>query len=493
MENTSYIRVLPSEKIPLKWERMIVFPSNMSLERGGPSGDIPSGIAGRPRELILVEQILQRHLIYTANKLPSKLEEVIYTLQKSASCVNKPIFLTVRNKISQSRTIVSYTSYCFHQMATVGEDLYWQLAENFVYTLAKYNYSDCSLLICVGDRRCMEMCRKQHFPCFLYQQDKGLSSSSVMEQIAILKLQHIPKALALGANVFMLDLDVGFLASPRHLLEAYEHLPMVDIFVQEDYLFIMNRSKAGWGTWHTEPLPNIGMFLCRGSNRTARVFELALECYRKITDDDQKTKPGTDQSCVLDAMRVARGTLGMKYAYFGNFTAPLMDKLTLHNGIVHELGGMVIGDLLHRAHSVAIHTTCYEKSTKVMGLKAANAFWNPRYYDQLRPTLTKQLLYFSDKQLLDEVKALLWLAKESGRDLILPNILGRESISSLGKYLNQSLWPGFRLVSVQGELKVNVLEPSYYWRIWRDYDQVPQPRVLFFSASTDLPAVSNPI
>jgi len=250
-------------------------------------------------------------------------------------------------------------------MATVGEDLYWQLAENFVYGLVKYNYSSCSLIICVGDTRCMDMCRKQYFPCFLYRQENGLSKSSVMEQIAILKLQYIPKALTLGVDVFMLDLDVGFLASPDYLLDVYRETPMVDVFVQEDYLFIMNRSKAGWGTWHTEPLPNIGMFLCRGNNRTAKVFELALKCYLKITDDEEKSKPGTDQSCVLDAMRVGRGTFALKYAYFNNATAPLMDKLTLHHGTVNELGGQQIGGLLEQVKSVAMHTTCYEKSTKV--------------------------------------------------------------------------------------------------------------------------------
>jgi hypothetical protein len=38
-----------------------------------------------------------------------------------------------------------------------------------------------------------------------------------------------------------------------------------------------------------------------------------------------------------------------------------------------------------------------------MGLKYTNAFWNPRYYDHLRPTLTKQLLFVDNKQLQDEV------------------------------------------------------------------------------------------
>lgn len=127
-----------------------------------------------------------------------------------------------------------------------------------------------------------------------------------------------------------------------------------------------------------------------------------------------------------------------------------------------------------------------------MGLKATSAFWNPRYYDQLRPTITKQLLYLSEKQLFDEVKALIWLAKETHRDLILPNVLGSEKMPTLGKYLNQSLWPGFRVVSVQSELKVNILEPSYYWRIWRDYDPVPLPHIVRFSSAQDLSEVDIP-
>eukprot|EP01035_Chromulina_nebulosa_P041209 gene41209-55735_t len=194
LENKSYIRVIPSEKIPLKWERMILFPSNISIVKSVRPNESPSGVVGRPRDLLVVEEVLERHPLRKGVS-SSTLEEVIFALQSSATCIDKPIFLT---------------------MATVGEDLYWQLAENFVYTLAKYDYINCSLLICVGDTRCMDMCKRQGFPCYLYKQEKGLSSSSVMEQIAILKLRHIPKALSLGANVFMLDLDVGFLTSPQY-------------------------------------------------------------------------------------------------------------------------------------------------------------------------------------------------------------------------------------------------------------------------------------
>jgi len=54
--------------------------------------------------------------------------------------------------------------------------------------------------------------------------------------------------------------------------------PKIDIFVQEDYIFIMNRRmwlKEGVKTWFTDMLPNIGLFLCRGNDKVVKVFELA--------------------------------------------------------------------------------------------------------------------------------------------------------------------------------------------------------------------------
>jgi hypothetical protein len=36
-------------------------------------------------------------------------------------------------------------------------------------------------------------------------------------------------------DVFMLDLDVGFLESPKHMVQAFVETPIVDIFVQVRY------------------------------------------------------------------------------------------------------------------------------------------------------------------------------------------------------------------------------------------------------------------
>lgn len=220
------------------------------------------------------------------------------------------------------------------------------------------------------------------------------------------------------------------------------------------------------------------------------MFEIAWEKYLRMKDPYEKSLPGKDQNHVLDSMRIGRGTFGLKYAYFSNYTAPLMDKLVLKGGSVMELGGEAVADFLFEQKSVAMHTTCYEKSTKVMGLKAANSFWNPRYYNALRPTLTKQLLYVDDFRLLDEVRSLVWLAMTTGRSLVLPNILGPETLTTVDKYRGRAMWPGFRVIFLkrkrgQNQLKVQILEAGYYWRVNRDYDSIPEPTVVYFDDTKD--------
>ena len=94
VENKTYIRVIPSEKIPLKWERMILFPSNITIDKNKRPNEPPSGVVGRPRDLSLAEEFLQRHPL-RQGLTGSTLEEVIFALQKGATCIDKPIFLTV--------------------------------------------------------------------------------------------------------------------------------------------------------------------------------------------------------------------------------------------------------------------------------------------------------------------------------------------------------------------------------------------------------------
>lgn len=151
-------------------------------------GMIPSTAEDlKPWALIDTERMLRAHPLFQpaapvyrgdGESIPS-LEETMIYLKSQPVCSKMPIFLT---------------------MATVGDDLYWQLIENFVYSMAKFEVVECSLVICVSDAKCMKLCEENSFPCFDYQTDKR-PLPSVMEQIGEVKLFHIPKAVAKGVSV----------------------------------------------------------------------------------------------------------------------------------------------------------------------------------------------------------------------------------------------------------------------------------------------------
>jgi hypothetical protein len=72
---------------------------------------------------------------------------------------------------------------------------------------------------------------------------------------------------------------------------------------------------------------------------------------------------------------------------------------------------------------VAIHATCYEGYTKFLVLKASNGYHSSPYYNPQRFTITKPLMFITRKSLLDEIKALSYIALVTNRSLLLPNIL----------------------------------------------------------------------
>ena len=188
---------------------------------------------------------------------------------------------------------------------------------------------------------------------------------------------------------------------------------------------------------------------------------------------------------------------GLRYAYFPSTTASLLDKLTRASTNTIELGGAAASVVLDASGTVAIHTTCYEHVTKVLGLKAANAFWNPRYYDPSTPTITKQIIFIDEKQLLEEMRSLIWLATVTGSTLIIPNILGStdgskfQNKNAMDLYENQILWPAYRVIHLRREngqtiIKTKIAEPGFYWRIERDYGKPPDPTVIFFDPKNNL-------
>jgi len=114
------------------------------------------------------------------------------------------------------------------------------------------------------------------------------------------------------------------------------------------------------------------------------------------------------------------------------------------------------------------------KFAKLIFLKRhANAFWNPRYYDPHRRTITKPLVYFTAEQLRREVRSLIYLAIATNRSLIIPNVLGNELNveSNVQLFGGRALWPGFRVAFFKKgfTLPLQILEPAFYWRMDRDY------------------------
>ena len=531
-------------------------------------------------------------------------------------------------------------------MANVPTSLYWQLTENYIYTLLKFDMSDCGVMICVNDDGCMDRCRAAAFPCYNFKYmthhaqlpevvalgasagaRTGSMSSipSVLEMIAYLKLFHIPRALSRGVELLaVLDLDVGFLGSPQSIFNyMYNTKPLVakhtsrpeqlvpgrhdltydytqynqlDALVQQDVTFIMNRSEAGWKQWWTEPMPNIGLLVLKNTPAVQSTFRHAWRDYYQNTRNEIRKHPGKDQNKVVAALQHIGGRLGtgfgsdtaafnapegnspqhsshqrLQWRYVPVTQAVLIDKLFKFVNQAVELGGEAtaailagrtpesssetesVSDLsrndktkgvanmkfMHQntwlseqeqeqqqfvgaaPPAAAVHVTCFEKDTKMMGLKAANAFWNPLYYDPRRPTITKKLLLFNrnknagittatttvnngkrdlartgrigrffelnEDQLQDEhytdtntltqeVHALVYLALALNRSLIIPNILietakgalekilyrvdpQKSNVIQRPKYHNNTVWPGFRVLYLPSDDKGEPLLP----------------------------------
>ena len=216
-------------------------------------------------------------------------------------------------------------------------------------------------------------------------------------------------------------------------------------------------------------------------------------------------------------MRSGRWRTGFSWGYLPNTTAVLIDKIFKFEDMAVELGGEAAGSLLSGA--VAVHTTCYEQKVKIMGLKAANAYWNPRYYHPLRRTLTKKVLYTHPRTVLQEVRALVYLGLRTNRTVIIPNLLAetisdprllqaedkRSNKMQRPMYRNHTLWPGFRVLFIkplrhnkqaaEPSVAVDIAEPAFYWRVARDYASsaaaLPDPFVVSFPETASVAAIEK--
>ena len=62
----------------------------------------------------------------------------------------------------------------------------------------------------------------------------------------------------------------------------------------------------------------------------------------------------------------------LKWNYFPENSAQLLDKIYKFEDTTFELGGMAAINILQiKKNTIAVHTTCYEQKSKVMGLKVS--------------------------------------------------------------------------------------------------------------------------
>ena len=117
--NLTHIQIMPTDKIPIKKDRRVVL---LLSEESLPSRQRapPTLLLHQPRELLLSNRVLATHpffqLMKTFNSSSISLEQVLVYLKAQSVCSHSPVFLA---------------------MASVGDELYWQLVQNFFYSLVK--------------------------------------------------------------------------------------------------------------------------------------------------------------------------------------------------------------------------------------------------------------------------------------------------------------------------------------------------------------------
>eukprot|EP00603_Paraphysomonas_imperforata_P006984 CAMPEP_0114436028 /NCGR_PEP_ID=MMETSP0103-20121206/13198_1 /TAXON_ID=37642 ORGANISM="Paraphysomonas imperforata, Strain PA2" /NCGR_SAMPLE_ID=MMETSP0103 /ASSEMBLY_ACC=CAM_ASM_000201 /LENGTH=643 /DNA_ID=CAMNT_0001606199 /DNA_START=165 /DNA_END=2092 /DNA_ORIENTATION=+ len=450
----------------------------------------------------------QNHLGHSLMKQADlSLDDYMLKLSKQPQCATKPIFMS---------------------MARVSSDLYWHLIENFFYTMYYFDNLACTVMVCVSDPRCLQLCHENDFPCYNFEYEN--KQAHTFEQVAAVKIRHVGYALGKGVNVMLLDLDVGFLRNPMVLYEGFLENPDIQVICQMDIGWAMDKRQGM--TWMTFPRSNFGLFIVKAHPSSVRIFARGWKKYMAMPEKNKKIV-AKDQSIIHECMQVERRAYGYNFSYFfpgflpSTMNAPIIYKsaLLLHkvedynaHGVRFELGGDVA--LEEVGTSIAAHATCYEKTSKLYALKAVNAFWNSAgYYMPSKKTLIKPLMVVESRaQLLDEMRALCYIAMKTKRSLIIPNILigvgldrpgGKRGpllpfdyrLNALDKMryksrpqfykdlskmpmdaapkLGENLyWPSFRSIS-HTLTQVEILEPGFYAKIENNlYLDVPDPFVL---------------
>lgn len=416
------------------------------------------------------ELVLSNHPIRKLTTKGNDIISVLRSIKNSKYCKNIPVTIT---------------------MTTYTDRYYWELSENFVYSMIQFENSECSLIICIDDK-CNQKCEENNLPCYFFQlEDKSIP---IMVLIGYLKLEIFPQILNEGIDLLILDIDIGLRSYLTPIFNRFNQDKHVNIYFQKDITLVNNVTTK---EFIHKPLSNIGITLARGNEINYNMFRYAnLKFLSLPTTNKKYNSVGTDQAFVDYSAKVFRHFLNSKYAYIDVPAAILIDKIsTLHKIFVSQLGGDIASKVIEEDlwyyyekqkdnqfnlpstniksfKPIFMHATCHEKNTKILGLKSVGANWNHKYYNPNQRTITKFLIYYSRVQLVNEIKSLYWLGQKLNRSVIIPNILLPPAFKHNFQVDENNYWPGFRTVKLPPDNKnitINTLEPSFYWRINQDY------------------------
>ena len=244
---------------------------------------------------------------------------------------DEPVFDTTGVDLTLATHIkdISFRDACrdkpvFMTMAKVKTALYWDLIENFLGAMSKFSLGDCALMICISDERCLSLCAAHGLSCFDYRHSHPAVSSSsaavsAMEEVATVKLLHAGIALEMGAHIFLLDLDVGFLRDPMLLCDGFFDNPLEHVRSQMDVGYSHYKHN---NEMYTHPRPNFGAFLVKSHKMAVMAFRRAWQTYQKSTDE-KKQRVATDQNALGEELVIV-----YNIDYFAHYTVILYSVLS---------------------------------------------------------------------------------------------------------------------------------------------------------------------
>lgn len=122
-----------------------------------------------------VRHVLSNHPIHQLKQSESSnnttaFEDYFVHVKSHSSCANLPLFVSMANVFSDLYWQMYVLKRCLCRLPCLDLRRYlYDRIENFIYTMVKFDLSDCAVMVCVSDSNCMKRCQESLFPCVDFQ------------------------------------------------------------------------------------------------------------------------------------------------------------------------------------------------------------------------------------------------------------------------------------------------------------------------------------